>query len=347
MLWGGAAVGALVVALIVATLWAKGRIERRRQADVARLIDQANAAARDKQHDRAATTIDAALRLARSYGMAVPPDLARQRAEYVRRDVVLRLGTVAQLAPEEAVNTCRELHDQAENDPDLQDLRLRIDEALILARVRAARADIETARAQLEQQDCGDAIKLALATRLQTESLPPDAAKALRQTADELAAQVAALAGLVASPIEGDYFLGGPALFDAQLREPAIAALVRLGYVPPPDFPPWAALWKERAPYVLAVQVTEQPTSYLQSANRGARITARLTLTRGAEILWASTVSGQTRTPPPDMPAYEASALAIAATRRPEAERRLQTDALAVLRPKLSNALGGLPKPGP
>ena len=127
---------------------------------------------------------------------------------------------------------------------------------------------------------------------------------------------------------------------------PALGALHDRGYVLAPAKPAaWRELWTRCAPTRLHLDVDEQPTDYLQSANRATKLAVHVDLTRHGTPLCRATINAQTRTPPPDMAIYEAGVIATAPRRSPDVENRLRRDALEQLQDRLVTQLRNVPPP--
>lgn len=340
----GAAVAALVLLLAFGTAWLGSRVGARRQAALQQRLAAAEAAEHAGRLEAAAAEIDVALALARSYALKHPDGLETRRAGLLIRDIQRRLEAAARLDPAEAVAACEALRDRVDAHPELNAIRGSVVAALSAASARQAHVLIEKAETELRAEHRMECLAHATAARVLADQADSNE---LRAAADALAVRIAARVGVVAEPVTGQYGFGTAADYDAGLRGTLLAGMVRLGYTPAPENSIWSALWEKTAPYRLTTRIDEQLVPYFSSANQGTHIAAHFRLTRGGQEIWTGTIMGRTRTPPPDMPSYEASVVAVATKPNANAGRRLFEDALAVLLSKAPNLGRSLPPPGP
>ncbi|MBX6312084.1 MAG: hypothetical protein IRY99_04065 [Isosphaeraceae bacterium] len=343
-MWGGLAAVAALVATIAASraLRSDGRNLRREQ--IAALVAEAEASERAGRLDRALTRLEIALRQAEAGTDGVEPfeALRRKRDELALAEARTRLRAVEARPPQEALGECLTLLRRAETDPALARLIEPIEHRL----ADLAAADLAAARRALAGGRPDAALAPCERTWHAAAHLPREAGGSAGDAARDLLAGAVAEVGLIIEPIQGQYWLGSPAWYDAHLLPMVVEALRRTRYLPRPAVSPFRGLWDEHAPYRLAIELTETPgPTYLESANRKSQIDLRLILHRtGATApLWQVRSIGRTRHPLPGLTVHEATRYAICA--RPDAsiERRLFEDAQIVLRDQLAKKLHILP----
>src|SRR5205085_2829409 len=101
------------------------------------------------------------------------------------------------------------------------------------------------------------------------------------------------------------------------------------------------------APYRLLVELAEHPgASYQNTAQRGSRIDAHLSLVQKGWPAWKADVTGRTRPTIPGLSTYGASRIVLSLQRRdPKIERRLFDDAVDALVETIGHKLQALPAP--
>jgi hypothetical protein len=339
-----AAVGAVAIG---GAAWFRAHDRGARRKLLAELVASSQAAESSGHLDRALLDASAALELARREGLEPPPRLGQRRDELSRREAATQLAGLAGLDPGEAIGRALTLRARARGDPALEELRGPIEGALTAARTRKADAALAEAGLALADDRNQDAIRHATEARSLADLLPAEAAQRTRDLSHATARAVAERVGLLIDPPRGRFFLGSPASYEAAIERPVRDALLRLGYVLPPEVREWHSAWDRLAPNRFVIEAVETPFPYLQSAHRATRLQVHLTLLRHGAPQWAVVLNGRTRTPPPTLPAFESGVLATAPRRDPDAERKLYRDALGMVLDRLPTQLRTLAPPGP
>ena len=344
----GAILFATVVLLsLTASRMIGGRVRSGKERVLAELVASADEAFATRRYDVALREIEGAVAQARTFereGSGRLAELLRRRDEASLREAEGRLGAIEALDPDRAVGESLTLQARAKRDPALAPLADAIEARLDESRLRQDEVDLALARREL---DAGhDAEAFAAAERLHDRAgqLPESDSRRFRGDALGVLEAAVVRSGVALPPVVGKFAAGSAEAYTTALQRPRVESLRLRGYLPQPRRSPWASLWDEKAPYRETVQVAEsQETLYLQSKNRTTQIDGTFELFHNGQSAWRARVVARTRVPLPDLPAYLAGHLGTAGRRDPEAERRLQHDALAQFIEQSARNLRGLP----
>lgn len=276
------------------------------------------------------------------------PALRERRDELSRQDVRTQLDTLDAASPTQdpglAVGTALTLEARARKDRALAGLTDRIGTSLDRVRLRWAEADGRAVEVALGEGRIDAALDLAQRQYETAKHLPKGEGDRLQSQARAQASRIIGAFGTIIEPIEGQFTLGSPHLYETRFRPPLTDGLRRRGYLPRPSGALWDDLWNALAPYRVALMVNErQDDPYLQSANRISQIEVRLSVLRKGAPLWGDVPRGRTQVPLPRTPAYQAGRLASSTHRSPEFERLLYENALENLLERLQITIKNLP----
>jgi hypothetical protein len=303
---------------------------------------------RAKRFGTAVNEIDQAIQIAMRVdgpGSARLETLRRRREQLSLHAVESRLVEVAKEAPDRSIADCTRLLAQIHKDPALSSLEAAVREQLDRSRERLAATTLEAARKAFQAGQSTEVLDRCERLAELAGDLPPSARAPLLSECDTLVASVVGARGIVLEPVHGRFTFGSATGYDALLHPPLEVALRRLGYVPRRPSSPWPRLWNERAPFRFTIEMNErQQGTYLQSRNRLSAIDATLVLHVNGQTAWRSgPIAARTRTDLPNMPAFQASRMAIGERPNAEFEHRFYDDARAVFLEKYSAILGKIP----
>ena len=164
------------------------------------------------------------------------------------------------------------------------------------------------------------------------------------EDARALVADIAHRLGVLLEPVRGQFRLGSPAAYNADLHPLLANALREHGYITIPDDSPFHTLWVELAPCRMSANIVEkQDDVYQQSKNRITELDATFVLSEAGRTVWRVQLSASTEVPLPNLAAYEGTRLAFAAEQNPAVEQRFYQNAVTVLHEKLAQRLRDLP----
>jgi hypothetical protein len=343
------AIGFAVVALLgLVTTWTiDRRIRSGKEKVLAELVASADEAEANRRFDAAYYHIEAALAQARKMGLERSSrlgELKERRDRISVLEVESRLEAIDALDPDSAVGEALTLAKRASTDPALESLATTIETKLAGLRLRRVEADLSSARKAFD--DGRDAEAFATAARLLDHAgdLPRSDASAFQTEASTILETTVARKGVALPPVTGRFVVGSAEAYTKVLDRPRADYLRSKGYFPEPRNSPWSALWAEKAPFRLMVEVVEtQEELYLQSKNRTTQVIGTFYLLRGDRSIWNRPVSAKTRVPLPDIPAMLGGHLATSDKRNPEAERRFHDDAMKQFVEQALKNLRGLP----
>ena len=288
--------------------------------------------------------------LARAERMATPPhgidELRRRRDDLSLREAEAKLaalsGPIADPGP--AVGQVLTLRARAMSDPALAGLETAIEAALERLRQTWAEADSVEAAKAFEAGRPDRAMELCERQHRTADELPAAPRHRLQDEAAALARRIIARYGTIVEPVKGQFTLGTPDSYTAQLRPIFLEGLRNHGYLPRPAQPVWPDLWSEAAPFRVVFEVVErQDESYLQSPNRISHLEGKMQMVRDGATFWHDTPNARTQVPVPALPAYQASRVAVSAHRSPDFERLLYNNARAGLLERIGLSIRNLP----
>ncbi len=350
--WSIPLVALLVIAIVIAAAarMVRTRWKSEEASAIARLVHEADAAESAGRIGDALVSVEGAISLAAP--LAEPPcDLPALRArrdELSRKDVRARLDRLDARSnaqdPGQAVGEALTLEARGLKDRALAELSDRIATTLDRLRLQWAEADGAAVEAALAENRIDAALELAQRQYRTAEHLPKKDSERLQAQARAQGSRIIEEYGLLLEPIEGQFTLGSPKVYETRFRPPLAAGLRGRGYLPRPAGALWDDLWNSLARFRVAVSVKErQEDTYLQSANRVSEINVRVSVSCKGASLWADTPLGRTQVPLPNTPAYQASRLAVSAQRSAEFERLLYENALDNLLDRLQITLKNFP----
>jgi hypothetical protein len=247
-------------------------------------------------------------------------------------------------APTDSVKRYESLLERVRANPELADLRDRIQSERDRARERSIAADLALAHQMVDSSDVASAVRLCERVVWSVAALPPGRGITAREEAISLADHVASTRGVLLEPVRGKFVLGSTASYDDELHPVMAAALEKQGYATLAHGSPFESLWEKHAPYRMLLQLTEsQNEEYLQSRNRTSAIEGRAAFNHGSSEVWFFQVAAETRVPLPNIGAFEDTRLAFAPKRNPEVEQRFYQDARNSFRNKAVQRLRDLP----
>jgi hypothetical protein len=290
---------------------------------------------------QAVEAYDRALDRAAAAGLDLPGQVRQDRDTTARQLARARLDSLLSLPPPQQLDELRAFADWSRSETALAADRATIETELsrVAGRVAISALDRASASADSEPDRSLEDAALALAA---AELAAPAQSVEIRKQAAAQAAGVARRRGIVLDLSRGRTVHGSADSY-RDLEKLICNRLNQRGYVVRPTSGPWTAAWDQEAAYRLTIRVEETSVPYLGSALSATRLDADLALRRGPATLWATHVNGQTRTPPPGMPAFEASRLAMATSTDASVELILFRDALAVLLDRLGMQINSLP----
>jgi hypothetical protein len=345
--WAWRAGAAVAVLIAVAVVGRLARSQRRatHAEDIEALVASSQEAERSGRPDRALADIEAALKLARDGDLAGEDrleELGRRRDELSRREAEARLDALPGLECAEAIGEGLTLWKRAEADPALGPLKDRLRSEL----ARLASAQLEEARRRRDAGQPGAALAACERTVAATASLPLDVGGQARDDAWALAGELVAAHGVAIDPIRGQFLRGSPRSYAAELDPLLADALRRKGYLVRPDASPFRALWDDRAPYHLSVEVVEsQNLPYYDTPQRAGRVEAHLRLMQKDWPTWEVRVAGRSRPSLAGMNTAGMGRRVMSSPHDPQIERRLLDDAHAALLEQLPLKIVDLPAP--
>jgi hypothetical protein len=211
------------------------------------------------------------------------------------------------------------------------------------ARARSAETDLEAARA-CAGTDPARSVSLCERAARTAAELPPGTRSGVPDAARALAGEIAGRIGVILEPVQGQFRLGSPQTYNADLHPRLAEVLRQRGYLPIAESSPFRDLSKEAAPFRLSVEVAEKQNEfYEQSKNRITQIDATVSLSGGSRLLWRVQMTARTQVPLPRIRLYEETRLAFAPVQKPEIERRYYENALDKLHEMLIQRLRDLP----
>ncbi len=352
LLRGALVFAGVVLIALTAGRMIGGRVRSGKERVLAELVASADEAFASGRYDVALREIEGAVAQARTIereGSERLAGLLRRRDEASVREAEARLAAVGSLDPDRAVGESLTLKARAARDPALAPLADAIAAGLDESRLRQARADLDLARKELGAGRDDRAFAAAERLHARAEKLPDPDDRTFRDAARSVLEAAVGRSGVALPPVVGKFAAGSAGSYTAALEKPRAESLRRRGYLPQPRDSDWAALWVEKAPYRQTIEVAESyERPYLQSNNRTTLIDAGFELSHGGRSIWRARAFARTRVPLPDLPAYVSGHIGTAGRRDPDAERRLQKDALGQFIEQAGRSFRGLPaRPAP
>lgn len=344
--WVGVTASGVTLIVLLATILAiaivRGRVVGHRQNELARLIGEARASEAKGDLGTAIVEADAARAFSRNRGVTLPEGFSSWRDDLAGREAESRLRLARGLIssePGRARGLLLTLREVSKSDPAVSAMAGRIAGALDDAREAEARALLASGGEELNAGHPAQAMERVAQARKLAAELGSTRAAAVQSDAESLALRVSQTRGVRVEPPSGDFTLGNPDAYREALLVPASRELNRHGYLVLEG--PMAA----QAAYTLAMTVTETPMRYLKTPHRACRLVAQLSLSRGSEPRWSTSVDGQTRMPLPGLTAAESGRMSAASAPLREAEDRFFRDALTHAAAALPSRLRTLPAP--
>jgi len=343
----GAGTVVAILMVIVAVNVARGRGQSTRLADLQTHMAQARAAEREGDWDAALNQCEQAMTIA----ARIRPceELNEARAERVR--IVLQaIEARVREAPSvpDPVPTLRHVRAMVESDPDFEPAREGVISALGDALERVAESELIAARDALSVKKFLLALSHCETAAGLGEELGYERGSAIKESALGVVREIVSLVGVAMGTVDGEFLagLGGSQVHASALHPILIDSLKRSGYLPKPVRTAFSSAWDVGSPFRINLEIIERNDgTFFQTPLHTSRINAHVMLMKGSDLVWQARFQGQTRVPPPTMPAFEASRLSLARQRDAEVEKRLYDDARQVLADNLILALRKLPPP--
>lgn len=346
--WSGLGLAALLILVLAAGRTIRTRGRERTERVVAELIASAKEEERAGRSQEALEAIAQAIKEAGKFNPPRPEqlgELQRHRDRLARTAAEAQLETAARGEPAAAIAIYKELLSRVWRDPALEGLERTLRARLEQTRRNWAESDAAAARRAAAEGQPNEALDRCERLVQTIEELPPDIRQPLRTRADALAAGLIESRGLIFHPATGQFTLGSPGSYLADLDAKLNSAFRQRGYLPSRSGSIWKSLWDTKAPFHLAIEVAErQEGSYLQSPNRLSFLSFTMILSRAGGQIWhAGPITARTQPSIPSMSAFMASRIATEPRNGPF-ERTLYEDARATLLDRISQRLRTLPE---